>query len=48
MQDSEDKRYDEEAKLESFKEFIKKIYPNSVNSKPVFKGDCEIDYWELL
>lgn len=48
MCDSEDRRYDEEAKLETLKEFIKKIYPDSIDIESKSNCDCEIDFWELL
>jgi hypothetical protein len=48
MCDNEDRRYDEEAKLEILKEFIKKIYPDSIDIGPESNYDCEIDFWELL
>jgi hypothetical protein len=50
MSDSEDRKYDEEAKLETLKEFIKKIYPDSINIESESKSNCncKIDFWELL
>ena len=46
MWEDENKKYDEEAKIEALKETIKKIYPDSCFVKS--DNDCEIDYCEML
>ena len=43
-------RYSDKEKMEILKGFIKKIYPDSIDTSggDSADSDCEIDLWELL
>ena len=43
-------KYSDKEKLEILKGFIKKIYPDSIDTsgEDSADSDCEIDFWELL
>ena len=43
-------KYSDKEKLEILKGFIKKIYPDSIDTSggDSADSDCEIDFWEML
>ena len=45
-----EEKYSDKEKMEILKGFIKKIYPDSIDTsgEDNADSDCEIDFWELL